>query len=126
MEHSLSQEQLEAVWVALADVFSVPEEEYSYLAQQVNDIQLDEIKEIFFNDVAPVFTYNLVITTPELLGFDPEQVILAIRKEKEKNKSKFRKSLHKLYVAYLRWNINELWVQFESEVIKQKNSNPSQ
>jgi hypothetical protein len=114
VEYPLNQEKTEAVWCALADIFSVPYEDFSYIAKKINDVEIEIIKEIFFNDVAPVFAFNLVITTPELLGFETKYVINEIKKEKKKiQKSKIKNTIHHLNVLYLKWNLKELWVKFE-------------
>lgn len=81
MGNSISQNDREFIWTQLADFFSSFDVESFPDFARLADFSVSELKEIFFDEVAPACGHNLLVTTPILSeGFDPEWVKTEIRR----------------------------------------------
>jgi hypothetical protein len=71
----------EFIWRCLADFFTAADVENSPDFARLADFSVTELKEIFFDEVAPACGHNLFVTTPILSeGFDPDWVTMEIRR----------------------------------------------
>jgi hypothetical protein len=124
MEYSLSEQRLEEVWVALSDVFVDNEINYDWIAKKVIDVDPVMLEQIFFEDVAPHCSANLMTVIPPIWqGFDKERLATGIREMKSKNKKSIISNLqHKAFVKYFRFCFREEWRIIESKLVEHKSA----
>jgi hypothetical protein len=75
MGNSISQNDREFIWTCLADFFSTAEVGQIPGLVRLGGFPRNDLRKIFFGEVAPACGHNLLITTPVVFeGFDPEWV----------------------------------------------------
>ncbi|MGE5385430.1 MAG: hypothetical protein ACM3SV_06010 [Betaproteobacteria bacterium] len=111
MANALSEHRREDVWEALSDVFVDNEIDYSYIAAQVADVDVRQLEEIFFNEVAPHCGPNLMSTIPPVWsGFDRRELANGIRAMQARNRDSLIARLrHKGFVVYCRRQFSGEW-----------------
>jgi len=125
--NELSDKQREDIWCALSDVFVDTEVDYEGVAKRVADIDPDQLKEIFFTEVAPYCGSNLLVPIPPIwAGFARESLVNGILEELKLN----RHSLSaRVRFAFYRWQFREDWERVAAELAKlagaQKNPSAS-
>ena len=110
----------EEIWASLSDVFIDNEIDYGYIASQVADVDLPQLKEIFFSEVAPCCGRNLMSGIPPIwAGFCPKKLAEDIRTMQTRNSySRIARLRHKTFVAYCRWYFQNEWNTLATEVEK--------
>jgi hypothetical protein len=83
MADPISEEHRKEIWEALSDAFidrELDETDYRYMARIVGNIDIDQIEEIFFNEVAPVCGPNMMcVIPPRWSGFNTEHLASEIQ-----------------------------------------------
>lgn len=122
MEHQLSDKQREEIWYALSDAFVDNEVDYEYIADRVKDIDIPQLKEIFFKEVAPVCGPNGMSTVPVVwAGFMKEDLIPSIRSYLRK--IKFSPSAWYRYIVFVyfcKWYFKDEWESIVAALEKRR------
>lgn len=118
MESELSDERRADVWEGLSEAFVDNEVDYVALRRGVEGVPLDELRRIFFTEVAPHCGANLLAPAPPIwIGFDRGLLTQDIRAMLARARSsawgRFR---HRMAVALCHWNFAPLWRQVEAEL----------
>ncbi len=116
MEPELSDDRRLDVWEGLSEAFVDNEVDYVALRRGVAGIPLDELRRIFFTEVAPHCGANLLAPAPPIwIGFDRELLAQDIRIMLERaRRSAWGRFRHRLAVALCQWNFAPLWRQVEA------------
>ncbi|MDR1662131.1 MAG: hypothetical protein LBR95_06865 [Azoarcus sp.] len=111
MEHPLSDFRRGDVLAALSEVFLDEDIDYVTVAKRVADIDLAQLKEIFFNEVAPYCGPNLMTVAPPVWGgFDRQKLLEEIDAMHKRNQNSFIANLrHKGFVAFCRFYFRNDW-----------------
>jgi hypothetical protein len=117
MESTLTEQQREDVWEALSDAFIDNEVHYEFIARRIAGIPKTELREIFFNEVAPQCGPNLLATIPPIwAGFDRESLAKCIREMLQSNRrSLWARFKYRITVALFRRRFRRVWERIESE-----------
>ncbi|MEN9658188.1 MAG: hypothetical protein RL571_1653 [Pseudomonadota bacterium] len=109
----------EKIWIIMSEIFVDIETNYKSIAEDLKlnaeGISNDQLKRIFFNEVAPYCAPNMMAVIPPIwTGFAPESLIKGIKENNEKYKnsiySRIKSETFKLLnKAY----INEEWENLE-------------
>lgn len=120
MANTLSDERREEVWGALSEVFVDNEIDFALIASQVADVDLFELEQIFFNEVAPHCGPNLMSAIPPVWsGFDCNELASGIRTMQARNRSSLLARLrHKGFVAYCRRYFRHEWEALAAALTK--------
>jgi hypothetical protein len=114
----LTDARREEVWEALSDVFVDNEIDYKCIASRVADIEISKLKEIFFNEVAPVCGPNLMMAIPVIwAGFNKKALSEDIREKL----TLIRHSLiawlrYKGFVFFCRWYFKNEWKEIVAAI----------
>ena len=106
------------IWVALSDLFCDTEPDYYYIAGAVKGNTIDNLKNIFFEEVAPVCGPNLMTTIPPVWsGFNEEQLVDGITEMLERNGRSFvARALHATTSLFMRFWFRSLWRETEERL----------
>lgn len=120
MESALSEERRKDVWEALSEAFVDNEVDYVFLTRGVDGIALGELKNIFFNEVAPHCGPNLMTPIPPVwTGFDRERLAQGIHAMQARaRRSAWGRFRHRIAVAFYRRYFRGLWEEIEGELNK--------
>lgn len=118
MESELSDDRRVDVWEALSEAFVDNEVDYVALRRGVAGVPPDELKRIFFAEVAPHCGANLLAPAPPIwTGFDREILAREIRAMLARaRRSAWGRVRHRVAVALCRWNFASLWREVEAEL----------
>jgi hypothetical protein len=118
----MSNARREEIWYVLSDVFVDNEVDYSYIAGKIVDEDINQLKEIFFTEVALFCTPNLMTAIPPIWeGFSRQPLIDGIHKELKRFQSTpFARLQHKLFVMFYRWRFADYWKNIERELKNRK------
>lgn len=115
---SLDQNKRHQIWYELSDIFIDNEVSFEYIAKQISDVNIETLKYIFFNEVAPHCAKNLMsIIPPVWSGFNKKELIDDIE---IMLKSRNNSLLFRFWVYYVRLKHKEDWIKLEKELIKNK------
>lgn len=108
------------VWIALSEFYldtELGENELQVITKVFKDngYTIEELKEINYDEVAPIVSRNLVSTAGEWSGFDEEWLVGKILKRI--NKGKPRPFFNTIYRRYIDSMTNRYWRQI-SEMLK--------
>jgi len=122
MTNSLSDIRREEIWHALSDAFVDNEVDYSDIARQVADVDIEQLKKIFFTEVAPFCGPNLMDTIPIVWsGFSREHLCEGIKEKLEQTRYSWIAWLrYKVFIVLCRCYFLEEWKSIKSEVNKLK------
>jgi hypothetical protein len=122
MDGRISDARRKEIWVGLSDVFVDNETDYDYISRKVGDINIDQLKEIFFNDVAPICGPNLMTVIPPIwYPFDKDELANDIREMQERNRnSLIARIKHKLAVAFYHLRFAGYWRDVVIELKKRR------
>lgn len=83
-------------------------------------MELGELRNIFFNEVAPHCGPNLMTPIPPIwAGFDRERLAQGIRATQARaQRSAWGRLRHRIAVAFYRWHFRGLWEEIEGELNK--------
>jgi len=120
-EYPLSQHRREEVWESLSEVFVDNEVDYERIAKNVADIGLDNLKKIFFEEVAPYCGPNLMSPIPPIWSdFDKEKLPFGIRAMKSKNRrSVITNMRYEDFVVFSRFYFRKEWLAIETKLVEQ-------
>ncbi len=118
------QTRREEIWLALSDLFAGSEVEYRYLARVLHGEDMATLRDICFDEVAPVCAPNLMAPVPPVWpGFSPPSLFAAIRDSLEQRRaSRFAAFSHRLRRAYLHLRLRDLWREAEKKINRSWNS----
>ena len=118
MESTLTGQRRVDVWEALSDAFIDNEVHYEFIARRIAGIPKAELREIFFNEVAPQCGPNLLATIPPIwAGFDRESLAQSIREMLQSNRrSRWARIKHRTTVALFRRRFRRVWERIEWEL----------
>ena len=118
MESALSEERRADVWEGLSEVFVDNAVDYAALRRGVVGVPLDELKCIFFTEVAPHCGANLLASAPPIwIGFDRDRLAMRIRAMlASARRSVWGRLRHCVTVALCRWMFAPLWREVEAEL----------
>jgi hypothetical protein len=122
MENTLNDARREEIWLALSDVFVDTEVNYGYIARRITDIDLHQLEEIFFTEVAPYCGPNLMTAIPEVWDcFYPDDLISGIQgKLKKCQNSILARLRYKGFVLFCRWYFRDIWKELVGELAERK------
>jgi hypothetical protein len=124
MGPQLSDKQREEIWYVLSSVFVDTEVNYWRIAARLNEIGADifQLKEIFFEEVAPVLGLNAMSTIPvEWVAFMKDDVHKAIREKLASiHKSPFAWYRYKAFLLYCRWRFKNEWKSIVAALEKRR------
>ena len=120
MESTLTEQRRADVWEALSDAFIDNEVHYEFIARRIAGIPNAELREIFFNEVAPQCGPNLLTTIPPIwAGFDRESLAQCIREMLQNNRrSRWARIKHRITVALFRRRFRRVWERIEWELAR--------
>lgn len=109
----------EKIWIIMSDVFVDIEIDYKSIAENLKlnaqDISNDQLKIIFFNEVAPYCAPNMMAVIPPIwTGFAPESLIKGIKESNEKYKTSIYAMIKlDIFKLFNKTYINEEWGNLE-------------
>jgi len=115
MGHKISRSDREMIWVLFSDAFIDTEINYCQIVIGMSKFPREELKDIFFEEVAPVCGHNMLATIPTIWsGFSSEWVKQEIKRSiKRKKISLFYKIFHSLTVVVFRRIFKKIWCEIE-------------
>lgn len=118
MESALSEERRVDVWEGLSEAFVDNVVDYAALRRGVAGVPLDELKGIFFTEVAPHCGANLLAPAPPIwIGFDRDRLAIRIRTMLARaRRSVWGRLRHRMAVVFCRWIFTPLWREVEAEL----------
>jgi hypothetical protein len=123
MDDTISNERYEEIWLGLSDVFVDNETNYDFINREVGDVSFTRLKEIFFNDVAPICGINFLVgpVPPVWSGFDKDELAKEIREMHNRiNSSALLLIKHKLAVSFYRLRFGYYWKNLVTELEKRR------
>jgi len=124
MTNQIAGKEREHVWTTLAELFVDSKVDYAYCAEKLRGYPTDELKDIFFSEVAPVCGPNLLSPVPPIWsGFNDEWVVSEIHRRRQRQQSSlvFRMS-HRALVLYLRLRLGAVWSEIERAILLQQDT----
>ncbi|MFY9387252.1 MAG: hypothetical protein WAP08_04915 [Smithellaceae bacterium] len=115
MDHSLNEAlSREDIWIWLSMVYCLSIRHYSYIAMHLTKINLDELENIFFTEVAPQCYSPLPPAPDDHWEFDEKHLVESIKKRLAARKSSFlRRIAGDLYIKYLKKACASDWQAFK-------------
>ncbi|TKC91068.1 hypothetical protein FAZ69_06785 [Trinickia terrae] len=124
MGNPIDEKEKERIWATMAEFFVDNEIDYDYHAAKICAYPLQDLKEIFFREVAPVCGPNILTPIPPVwLSFDDEWVVREVKELLSKcRKSPLFRIRHELNVLYFRATLRHIWPEVEQAIKRQKDS----
>ena len=118
MESTLSDRRQEDVWEALSEAFNDNEVNYAFIAGELAGVPADQLKEIFYTEVAPQCAFNVFAVIPPVwTGFDRASLAECIRDMQARNRrSVLARLKHRVAVAFYRVCFRSYWEQIAAEL----------
>ena len=122
MANILTDAHREDIWFALSDAFVDNEINYDYIVRRVEDVDIDQLKDIFFCEVAPYCGVNLMTVIPEVwCVFDRDELIHGIRKKlADAENHLIARWRYKGFVAYCRHHFRDEWQTIADKIAERK------
>ncbi|WP_211464758.1 DUF7079 family protein [Collimonas silvisoli] len=128
MENKLTQLDHEKIWIALSDAFVDTDVDFNSIAYRVRNFDLDigQLNEIFFREVAPICGLNLMTTAPPVWHFFDEEYLLEQIYEmlQRRKKSFIFRVTNDVFIWFCRWNFREEWMAVQSAVLDKFETRP--
>lgn len=121
MENKLNHSTRENVWIALSDAFVDSKMDYDNIAGRIQKLEKQEIKKIFFREVAPICGLNLMTTAPSVWHYFDENFICEEINGmlKKRENSCIYRLRNNIFIAFCYWNFREEWSAVEIALDKQ-------
>ena len=105
-------------WSALSDLFCDTEPNYYYIARVVKGLSMEELKHIFFDEVAPVCGPNLMTPIPPVWsGFNDQQLVADITSMLATNERSFiARAAHAATRLFMRFWFRSTWRETEERL----------
>lgn len=99
------------IQIALAEAFVDNEVDYQAIAEQVRDYDPEIVRDILYEDVAPVCFSNLETPVPSIwTGFDTQWLLNEIDKQTRAREACWlKRRLDSLKIAWLRYSYGYIW-----------------
>ncbi|MBN3805745.1 hypothetical protein GXB81_22210 [Paraburkholderia sp. Ac-20336] len=120
MENSIADTDRENVWQVMSEFFVDNEIDYDYWAEKIAQFPIEELKDIFFREVAPVCGPNVLTPVPPAwLTFDTEWVVDEIKRNLSKRESSLiYRARYDANVICYRIRCREFWSDVEDAIIR--------
>ncbi|WP_211464762.1 DUF7079 family protein [Collimonas silvisoli] len=119
MGNKLTDAEREKIWYVLSDVFVDSDVDFPYIARNLRSFDMEQIKEIFFREVAPICGVNLMTVIPPIWsGFSEDEVRQDIRGMLKKREDSFIfRVRNDVFVAFCRWYFRSYWKEVEDVLL---------
>jgi hypothetical protein len=122
MDTSINEPDREKIWRVMSEFFVDNEIDYDYWTEKIAQFSIEELKEIFFSEVAPVCGPNVLTPVPPVwLSFDTDWVVSEIRSNlSRRDRSLLYRMHYDTNVIYYRIRCREFWAEVESGIIRHR------
>lgn len=123
MENSIVEAEREAIWEIMSEFFVDNEIDYDYWAQKISKYPIHILKDIYFNEVAPVCGPNVLTPAPPIWQcFDAESVVKEIKANLSKRRdSFFYRMRYDADVLFYRVACHSFWTPVEQAILRNRN-----
>lgn len=123
MENSIVEAEREVIWKVMSEFFVDNEIDYDHWAQKISKYPMHILKDIYFNEVAPVCGPNVLTPAPPIWqGFDVESVVKEIKANLSRRRdSFFYRIRYDADVLFYRVACHRFWTPVEQAILRNRN-----